>query len=442
MSGEQNNNRDENYYSGSVLAGFWEKAGGLFAPRWMPGKTYGRFYRQYAGILTFSVLFTFFSSYGQTFLLSLFQPYWIESFSLTSGGVGQVYGIATLMSGLLLPWIGKYLDVVSPRRFAVITALSLGIWSLLMAVSWHPWVLFLSLFALRFTGQGVSTNLAKTTVAKYFREDRGKALSITGLGFPMGEMVFPLLLASLIPILGWRAVWGVMGILALGFLLPVSQILYRPRHDHEIAAVTEKDSGPSSAAFLFRDWKFYLMVTLMIPMPFLSTGIIFYQANLMEERGWSIALFASAFPVFALLRAVFSLTAGTWIDRWNARKLLGIQMTLFAAGLGVLLIPSKIALFAFFVFLGFSYGLAGSMMTAVWVEVYGTRLLGRIRGMTSSVGVFSTALSPIIFGFLINRGMTPGEIISASFLIVLLVLVPLAWFATWFLHKFEDASQG
>ncbi len=49
-------------------------------------------------------------------------------------------------------------------------------------------------------------------------------------------------------------------------------------------------------------------------------------------------------------------------------------------------------------------GVGGSVKGAVLAEVYGTRYIGTIRSMFTSIGVLSTALSPIIIGWMLDAG--------------------------------------
>ena len=59
-------------------------------------------------------------------------------------------------------------------------------------------------------------------------------------------------------------------------------------------------------------------------------------------------------------------------------------------------------------------------MTSTWSEIYGTRNLGAIRSITISLMVFSTALSPILFGFLIDFGLSSLKILLYMLIYALL----------------------
>lgn len=398
-----------------LWAGFWQKAGGLLFPSWFPGRDYIPFFRSYPAALTLITLFTFFSSLGQTFLLSFFQADWSESFGLSPAAMGLYYGFATLASGLLLPWMGRQIDLRPLATLTRATALGLFGFSLLTALVWHPWILFICLFGLRFTGQGLSANLSLTVAGKTFERDRGKAIGMAALGFPLGEAVFPLLLVAAIPLLGWRGTWGMLAVLAL-LLLPLSRALM-PHFKTQVPGLAGQaghEPSPVKRTDLLHDWRFYGLLGAMVPLPFFSTGIIFYQTLLMDERGWAAGHFASGFVLFALVRAIFSFTGGSLVDRFTAKRLVVGQLLLYAAAMLALSVPALPALYLFFVLLGMSFSLAGNVMTAVWVEIYGRDALGTIRGLTSMIGVLSTAVAPIAFGLALGAGWSMGLLVLVA----------------------------
>ena len=58
-------------------------------------------------VLLFGIIFTFFSSFGQSFFLGLFNPSIREELNITHGQFGTIYAAATICSSLVLVWFGK-----------------------------------------------------------------------------------------------------------------------------------------------------------------------------------------------------------------------------------------------------------------------------------------------------------------------------------------------
>jgi MFS family permease len=72
---------------------------------------------------------------------------------------------------------------------------------------------------------------------------------------------------------------------------------------------------------------------------------------------------------------------------------------------------------------GFSIGSSTPIISALWAEVYGTKNLGAIRALTSSLAIISSSASPILFGFLIDGGISGQALFSWLFLYVLVAII-------------------
>lgn len=411
-----------------MFAGFWEKAGAWALPVDAHGDGYWAFARRYPAEVGFAMLFTFTSSFGQTFLLSIFQPHWMRTLGLSAGAMGAVYGGATLASGLLLPASGRWLDLVSPRRAAATTLLGLALFGMLMSIASHVWVLALAVFGLRFFGQGVSSNLGVTTSARWFEHNRGKALSLAALGYPLGEALLPGIVTLLVAGVGWRLSWVALAAVGVAGFLPLALMLLRRcgtgSGGDEIAR--PRPGVAARQAALRSDWRFYVMLVIMAPLPFVSTGIIFFQGVLAETRGWSPAIFPTGFLVFALARALFSLSAGAWVDRLGAVRLLAVPTLTFAVGLAFLLREDEIGAFGFFLGMGISFGSSGAITNAAWAELFGRDQIGAVRGLSSAVGVFVTAAAPFFFGLALNAELPLEVLILAGAVLMLGVSWPMS----------------
>ena len=61
-------------------------------------------------IIIFGFIFTFFSSFGQSFFLGLFNSPIRNELGITHGQFGNIYAMATIISSVLLIWVGKKID--------------------------------------------------------------------------------------------------------------------------------------------------------------------------------------------------------------------------------------------------------------------------------------------------------------------------------------------
>jgi MFS family permease len=403
--------------------GFWARVGGWALPRDARGEGYQDLTRGHAPEVGFCLLFVFASSWGQTFLLAVFQPYWVRELGITAGTMGTLYAAATLGSGLLLPWAGRWLDRAAPPFTGTVTLLGLSFFAAGMAFVTHPAVLLLMLFGLRFLGQGVSSSIGLTNAGRWFTHNRGKALTLAALGFPLGEALLPISLTLLLAFAGWRHTWLLLAAVSLVVFLPLARWL-GARHRHDRTEPPSPRVAHHGTGSLWRDWRFLSLLVMMAPLPFVSTGVIFFQGFIAESHGWTDTVIPTAFIVFALVRAVWSLSAGAWVDRLGAIRLIPLPPLLFGLGLLFLFHSSPFSAHLFFAFLGLSFGCAGAISTGTWSDVFGTDRLGFIRGISSSAAVFVTALAPLVFGLAIDHGLTLEGMILGNVILLLGLAFP------------------
>ncbi|TVR63131.1 MAG: MFS transporter [Gemmatimonadales bacterium] len=418
----------------------------LDIPRAASREPLGAFFRRGWPLLGFGLVLAFFSSFGQTFLVSLFVPGMQAEFDLSNARFGALYSAATLGSAFLMPWAGARLDRVRLPTFTLGLVVLMAAAAVGMGSAPILPVLVVALVGIRLAGQGLASHTAMTVMARYHGERRGVALSVAGLGYPLGEALLPLLVLSGIGAVGWRAGWfGVAGVALLVFgplLWILLRLSGREMDPVRLAEASSEgvDGDPSAAAknpaggvggragegsamaggraadgsgATARDWnrsrvlrdvRFWCVLPAALLPPFWATALFLYQVAIGEAKGWSAALMASAFTAFALTRIAVSLLVGAGVDRWMARRIVPFSLIPMGVGMGLLLAAEgEWGAFAFMAGMGMAVGMGATAKPALWAELYGVRHLGAIKAMVSSLMVVSTAGSPILAGWLLDR---------------------------------------
>jgi len=371
------------------------------------------FLRQAAPALGFGALLTFASSVGQTFFVSLFAGEMRAEFGLSHGTFGALYTGATLASAASLIVVGKLADHVPLPRLAALTAVGLACASALAAVAPNALILALALFGLRLFGQGMPGHVAMTAMGRWFGPERGRAIGVVTLGYPLGEAILPAMVAALVALTSWRAIWAGVALLMLTIVVPAVWALgrsgFRGRGSPAggLAPVSPRDSARSyTRAEVLSDPRFYALLPGILAPPFTVTGVLFHQVHLVETKGWSLAAFAATYPLYAAASAVAGLVAGRAIDRFGVLVLLAVFLLPLTAGLALLaLSDAPLAAGGFMALTGATSGATTIVLGALWPELYGTRHLGAIRALGVTLMVFSTALAPIVSGVLIDHGV-------------------------------------
>ena len=353
-------------------------------------------------------LLTFFSSVGQTFFISLSAGDIRAEYGLTHGGFGIIYMLATLASALTLPKLGKIVDIYPARTVALITMPALALAAVGMALATHVAALVVTIYLLRLFGQGMMTQNAFTATGRWFSAQRGRAVSVVTLGHNAGEALFPIAFVALMAAIGWRNAWLVAAAVVVVIALPVISGLIAVER-------TPQTSDPATVKAAVRDWTrpevlrdpiFYVLLVGVLAPGFIGTTVFFHQIYLVELRGWSTEVFASAFVLMAGMTVVSALVSGQLIDGFSAIRLLpGFLIPLGLACVVLATFDQSWSAFAFMALMGISYGFSSTLFGAVWPEVYGTRHLGSIRAVMIAILVFATAMGPGITGYLIDRGV-------------------------------------
>lgn len=402
-------------------------------------KNYLKFARREARPLGFGVNFTFLSSFGQTFLLSLFVPHFIEVFELTKASFGTIYSALTLTSALVIPLLGGWIDRAPLRLYSLLVMVGIVVGAVTTASAWHLVPLVIGLFLMRLAGQGLSTHTAKTAIGRFYNEQRGKALSIINLGLPVGEGALPLIVTTLLATISWRMTLVAIALLVALVFLPLQLFLVETSamEDPDDPASGDGHTGGNSYFSLgqfavyptvMSGLRFWLIGPAVILPAFWITGLFLYQTTLADQVGWSLSLLATAFVTYAIVRVISALGVGPAIDRFSARVLFPFYLLPFGAGLLFAYFhPGIWSAFAYMSMLGVTMGAGGSIKTALWAELYGEDVLGRVRSLFSSLMVFSTSLSPVLLGWLLDAGVAFRTILLWALLTI--VLSTLAAFA-------------
>ena len=380
-------------------------------------------------VIIFGFIFTFFSSFGQSFFLGLFNNSIRETLFITHGQFGSIYASATLLSSILLIWVGKKIDDINIFRFAFYVTLLLSFSCFFFSKISSVIFLFIAVFLMRFSGQGLMSHTATTTISRYFTKSRGKALSAGWFGLSTAEFILPVLIVYLLTITSWQNIWILISILIL-LLLPLTSFMLiknlnlESREYENKNNLEKKEIRQWKRIEVIKDYRFYIICLNMLAMPWIATGVFVYQSFITESKEWGTFVIAQSFMVYSILSVITLLGSGFLIDKFSSRKLLffmNIPLLLSTIVLFYLDIP--LSAFIFLGLIGISNGLANVLGSSTWAEIYGVKYIGSIKALTTALMVFSTAFGTAIFGQLIDRGFSIEQISFIAFTYISLSLI-------------------
>ena len=381
-------------------------------------------------VILFGFIFTFFSSFGQSYFLGLFNSSIRDALSITHGQFGSIYASATLCSSLLLIWVGKKIDDVNIFKFALFVIILLAFACFFFSKVSSIFLLFIAIFLMRFSGQGMMSHTASTTISRYFTRTRGRALSISWFGLSSAEFIMPVLMVYLLTIIDWQNLWLIFSITVL-IILPTASFLLiknlnldsREASDENIKEVEIKQW---SRREVIKDYRFYIISLNMLAMPWIFTGFAVFQSFIQTSKGWGPYVIAQSFMSYSILSVLTLFLSGFLIDKFTSRKLLiYMNIPLLFSVVVLYFFDTPITAFLFLGLVGISNGFANILGSSTWAELYGVKYLGSIKALTTALMVFATAFGTALFGLLIDLGFTVGDIalISGFYIFFSLILL-------------------
>jgi sugar phosphate permease len=376
--------------------------------------------------LLFGFVLMFFSSPGQTYFIALFGGEIRQDLNLSHGEFGAIYSIATLCSAVTLLWSGTLIDRLPLRKVSVVVVCALALACLLMSFSGGVASLFIAVYLLRHFGQGLMSMTSTTAMMRYLSESKGKANSLSNMGYSFAEAMIPTVIIALLLMVDWRTAWQIVSLFIVlivpALLLFLSQ--HQPSRHRQYVAEQEQyqlsenkpDNSPTeinrrqrqwTRAQVLRDPIFYLLVPALVSQSLLYTGFMFHQVHLVEVKGWSLLVWGSMYLLFSITTIVSSLLIGGLVDKIGALRLVPFIPMPMAIGLWTLSSSSEpIIAGVFMLLMGLSTGAQAAISAPFYAERYGNKHFASIKSLASFVMIVTTGTSPIILGWMIDIGVS------------------------------------
>ena len=372
-------------------------------------------------IIFFGFIFTFFSSFGQSFFIGLFNSDIRADLNISHGQFGTIYAVATLVSSFSLIWIGKKIDDFKLINFSFGVIFLLFFSSIFFSLINTIYLLFIGIYLLRLSGQGLMSHTATTSISRYFNLNRGKALSATWLGLSSAEFILPITIVFFLSVYSWRSIWISISLVIILFLPIISYLTIKSiklSSREKIRSNFKKNNIKNwKRKEVLLDPKFYIISLVMLALPAINTGVFVYQSFILESKNWDNFVIAQSFMFYAIFSVITLFIAGPIVDKLTSRKILPLMNvpSLFAM-LILFYFDNYISSYFLLGLMGISNGLANVLGSSTWAEIYGVKYIGSIKALTTSMMVFSTAFGTAVFGIIIDFGYPIEVIAMVSFI--------------------------
>lgn len=284
---------------------------------------------------------------GICFLVALFDGFDTQSIAFIGSSIADDFGL----DGAEMSWIitastvgmclgamtlGSMSDRIG-RRVTVLVALSLfGVFSVLGSLAQSPEHIVVLRFLIGLGMGGATPALLALTAEYSSRQRRGTFMTLVLLGLPGGALIGGLVAAAWLPLVGWRGIFLIGGLLPLG--LAVVCLVALPESP-ALLATRDTEAAQQKVRRLVARY----FATNVAP------GARFVSVETATERGSITALFTSRFRTVTL--AVFTIYLLNWIAwylllLWMPTALTMLGLSKSSAALSTVTVNGAFILFA------------------------------------------------------------------------------------------------
>ena len=375
-------------------------------------------------LLTYGFLIIFFASYGQTFFIALFNDDIKNLYNLSDGQFGMVYALATTFSSLLLINFAKLIDFIDLRIYSFVV--TIGLLLTCFGVYFLPeniFFLFIIIFALRFFGQGTMAHAGITSMTRYFGENKGKAISFGNLGGMLGVMFLPIIVVYLNKFFDFKQIWLLCS-LSIILFLPVLYYTLSNQSDRQtkFQELNKKEEKIIWTTLqVIKNKKFLIYLPLTTSFSFIGTGLMFHQIFIFDQKGWTLDMLGTGFIFLGAFSIIGLLFGGPLIDLLNPKKaIVYLMLPIFIGILVLLSFKNFYFLIIYMSLYGLNLGISAPFTGSLWADLFGLESLGTVKALFHAIVVLASALSPVIFGYIIDWGF--GISMISTICIIMIII--------------------
>lgn len=376
-------------------------------------------------ILPISTLAAFFTSPGQTYMVSVFNPSLRETLNLSLTQLTGAYMFGTVLASIPQTYIGQLADRIGIRKTLFIIASLFSLACVFISQANSLLMLFLSFFFLRMFGQGALELLSVNMLPMWFRDKLGSVSGTKNVVVTLMISVVPIGILALIGVVGWRSTYILAGASVFLILIPIVYFFYinRPKEigqtidgngssNDNLPVNTDIPENEFNLKEAMRTRAYWILTLSWFAWAAISTAITFNLLPIFTAKGLTEEQAAASFTILMVVSAVFQIVGGMIADRVQLRWMACGALGLYALAIGALIsVPVSSVVLVYTLILGFAQGLWGGLGNTVWVRYFGREHLGKIRGSVWTAAVAGSSVGPFLMGITFD--------LSGSFFILL-----------------------
>ena len=316
---------------------------------------------------------------------------------------------------------------------------------------WEFWVIYAIVGALGLHEMGQFTG--PVVVSKWFVRLRGRAMAFATIGVSAGAMVMAPIIGFLIPSIGWRQTWGVMGVSLLIIMVPTILILMRrqpedlgllPDGDPPIGsedslsatASTRQNQEPSwTLGEALRTKTLWILIISLNLVGLMVSPIITHTVPYLTlQESMSIQMVSVVLVLRQVGGSFSKLMWGFLVERIPVRYCLAAMYAIRSLGpLCLIVIPYPYNVPPFVLFTGLGAAMS-VLQPVVFANYYGRAFIGTIQGTMRPLLGISQLAGPLLVAMVFDATGT-FDVAFLACVVVGLVAAAIALLATPPTHK-------
>lgn len=371
-------------------------------------------------MVVLSAMTFFLSAPGQTYSISVFINVYKEEFNYSSTLISSAYSIATIISGILLVFMGKAIDKYGVKKVLIIVTIMLGLTTFYNSFVSSIYMLFFGFILLRYFGQGSMTLIPSTLVPQWFEKKRAFAISLASVGGLLAMLAVPSFNLWMINTIGWENAWRVWGLILIIGFVPIVYI-FTSNKPEDLGMTIENDTQSSEESITsaliemdkesftlneaIRHKEFWFVgIISMIPAMF-STGLAFHFFTIMSLKDINNETAALILGFMAIPAFLMPFVSKIVVDRYPVKYILSttLSMTIISMVFLIFGISNMFTAVIFILFYGLAVAIQSLTTNVIWPNYFGRKYLGSIRGAGTVFMVIGSALGPLPFGIAFDK---------------------------------------
>lgn len=347
-----------------------------------------------------------------------------DEFGWSAAAITGAYSLSMLVSGLVAPLVGRWLDQHGPRALMTLGSIA----GTLLMLAWSR-VETLTGFYLLWVGIGLASAAtlyepAFATLTQWFERDRAKAMLLVTIAAGFASTIFLPLSGWIIDLTDWRSALVILAVMLGVLTIPPHALLLRRRpEDLGLApdgirahhppdgkgAMALSPAGMDVPAVL-RDPGFWWISLAFFLQTFASIAIGVHLIAYLTERGDGATFAATAAGLIGAAQVAARIATTVLEGRFSLLSLTAIVFAVEAIAIALLVLwqaPAGVILAV--LMLGMGRGAVTLIRPALIAQLYGRASFGAISGVQTLILTGARALAPVAAGagYALLGGYTP-----------------------------------